>query len=87
MKNSEKTNAPILQVREFGFMPLQIALCDIPSGVNNLQCTDESMWVQEIHGKVTKFGAPNYNGARIPVPSGLNIQAWWQVLKNYDIPK
>ena len=41
IESSEKANAPILQVREFGFMPLQMAYI-----VNNLQCTDESTWVQ-----------------------------------------
>ena len=42
-ESRDKANAPILQAREFGFMPLQMALYDIPSGVNNLQCIDESM--------------------------------------------
>ena len=37
--------------------------------------------------KLKKLVYPITRGGRIPVPSGLNIQAWWQVLKNYDISK
>ena len=87
MESRGKSNAPTLLTREFGFMPLQVARDNIPLQVNKLECTDKNMWVQKLHAQVKKFGLPNYKGARIPVPSGLNIPAWWQVLKNYDISK
>ena len=31
------------------------------------------------------FSVPNYKGARIQVPSGLNIPEWRYLLKNYDL--
>ena len=35
--------------------------------------------------KVAKYGKPNYLGAQIRVPSGLNIKNWKYILKNYDL--
>ena len=87
MQSRGESNAPALVTREFGFIPLQVARDCIPVQVNQLECTDNNTWVQKLHLQVKKFGLPNYKAARIPVPSGLNIPAWWQVLQNYDIPK
>ena len=34
---------------------------------------------------VKNYGCPNSMGARVPVPSGLDIKAWHRVLQGYDI--
>ena len=39
-----------------------------------------------MHEAVRKYKVPNYQGARIPVPSGLNIRAWRRLLENYNLP-
>lgn len=36
-----------------------------------------------IYDQVKNMGVPNYMGARIPIPSGLNIPAWRTVLSEY----
>jgi hypothetical protein len=36
-----------------------------------------------IYEAVRAFSRPNFLGARVPVPSGLNIEAWEQLLKTY----
>ena len=42
-------------------------------------------WLYDMHSKVTAFCVPNYKGARIQVPSGLNIPEWRYLLKDYDL--
>ena len=37
----------------------------------------------EIYVKVTSVGGHNYRGARVPVPSGLNVDAWRRHLQGY----
>ena len=41
-------------------------------------------WLQKIHKQVNTYGVPNYKGARIRVPSTLNVKAWTQLVDNYD---
>ena len=42
--------------------------------------------MREIFDRVTVRDAYNYVGARVPVPSGLNIQAWKRYLDDYRDP-
>ena len=37
----------------------------------------------DIYGRVVKTGAYNFQAARIPIPSGLNIDAWRKYLHDY----
>ena len=37
----------------------------------------------DIYGRVVKTGAYNFQAARIPIPSGLNIAAWREYLHDY----
>ena len=34
---------------------------------------------------IKSYKLPDYKGARIEVPSGLNIPAWHNLLKGYDL--
>ena len=52
---------------------------------NVIPFSNSIAWVNEIHTEVAKHGKPNYLGAQIRVPSGLNIQNWKNILKNYDL--
>ena len=38
-----------------------------------------------MHSRVAAFSVPNYKGARIQVPSGLNISEWHYLLEDYDL--
>ena len=64
---------------KFGFIPLTDPI--MPSRADTLQikCRDPI----ELHNEVKKYNLPNYLGARIPVESQLNIQAWESLLEGY----
>ena len=40
--------------------------------------------MEKTHQQVISYGVPNYKGARICVPSTLNVKAWRQLVTNYD---
>ena len=71
--------------REFGFIPSNIPKF-IPAAQSSvIQFFNTIAWVNEMHTKVAKFTKPNYLGAQIRVPSGLKIENWKYILKNYDL--
>ena len=45
----------------------------------------EFIVIHDIHSKVAAFSVPNYKGARIQVPSGLNISEWHYLHISYDL--
>ena len=70
---------------EFGFIPNNIPKF-IPAAQSNvIQFSNSIAWVNQIHTKVAQYGKPNYLGAQIKVPSGLNIKSWKYILKNDNL--
>ena len=43
-------------------------------------------YMREIYDRVAMTGVYNHVGARVPIPSGLNVQAWKQYLEDYRVP-
>ena len=70
--------------RSYGFIPLSIPeyYCTTEGSRPGFEPTKQ--WLQKIHKEVSTYGVPNYKGARIRVPSTLNIKAWRQLVENYD---
>ena len=71
--------------REFGFMPDNIAI-HLPLQMStDFQYTLNEEGISKLHSGVKAYNVPNYKGARIPVISGLKIQMWRYILKDYDL--
>ena len=64
---------------KFGFIPLTDPMMPTQKTVSEVQCTDPI----QLHEEVKKYDLPNYLGARIPVPTQLNIHAWETMLQGY----
>ena len=64
---------------KFGFIPLTDPIMPTKKAVSEVQCRDPI----HLHEEVKKHDLPNYLGARIPVPSQLNIHAWETMLQGY----
>ena len=64
---------------KFGFIPLTDPIMPTQKTVSEVQCTDPI----QLHEEVKKYDLPNYLGARIPVPTQLNIHAWETMLQGY----
>ena len=64
---------------KFGFIPLTDPIMPAIGKKVGKTLTDPI----EIHEEVKKYDLPNYLGARIPVASQLNIQAWKDLLTGY----
>ena len=64
---------------KFGFIPLTDPILPVNENISDKECRDPI----ELHNEVKKHDLPNYLGARIPVPSHLNIHAWETLLEGY----
>ena len=53
---------------------------------NPIEFENNVEWLQKMHSMVSEYKVPNYLGARIPVPSGLNIPAWRSILICLSLP-
>ena len=72
-------------VREFGFMPDNVAI-QLPLQMpTDFQYTLNKEGISKFHLAIKAYNVPNYRGARIPVISGLKIQMWRYILKDYDL--
>ena len=67
-------------VREFGFI-LEI-ISNSPKGQKVKFC-NPSQWLCDMH-EVRNMSKPNYQEAHVMVPSGLHVQAWQQLVRDYD---
>ena len=76
-------NSPsVIISRELSFIPFAMTKHISISGQNiYIECHDKALY--KLHTIVKNHGSSNYKGARIPVPSGLNIRAWQQILSHY----
>ena len=63
----------------FGFIPLTDPILPSTEIISDMKVSDPVA----LHEKVKSFNLPNYLGARIPVKSQMNIQAWKSMLKGY----
>ena len=63
-------------IREFGFLPLEIIHIEIQHDNGILQEPDMCKWIGRAQEQVEKSGVCNYQGVRIPVPSGLKLHNW-----------
>ena len=63
----------------FGFIPLTDPILPSTETISDIKVSDPIT----LHEKVKRFNLPNYLGARIPVKSQMNIQAWKKMLKGY----
>ena len=64
---------------KFGFVPLTEPILPNTNDTNTL--LDNSP--MGLYSQVKKFQQPNFMGARVPVPSGLNVQQWKLLLNDY----
>ena len=64
---------------KFGFIPLTDPIMPSRADTSHIKCRDPI----ELHNEVKKYDLQNYLGARIPVESQLNIQAWESLLEGY----
>ena len=71
--------------REFGFIPDSIAIHLPLQTSTDFQYTLNEEGISKLHSTVKAYNVPNYKGARIPVISGLKIQMWRYILKDYDL--
>ena len=92
-KNKEKTLYTALvpyqaecQQREFGFIPDNLPIFQRMPVATEIVWENSEKWLNLIYKAVQKYNLPNYQGARIPVPSGLNIPMWRYILADYDLP-
>ena len=81
-KKTEQQGTQVVAMREFGFIPAAITK---QIYYPYIECEDKALYLNKLHSTVKKHGCPNYKGARIPVPSGLNIRAWRHILRDYDM--
>ena len=63
---------------QFGFIPLGEQVMP-----HDLTCDTSEKSLLEIHDTVRQSGKPNFLGARIPVASQLNVEAWEKHQKGY----
>ena len=63
----------------FGFIPLTDPILPSTETISDMKVSDPI----KLYEEVKKFNLPNYLGARIPVKSQMNIQAWKNLLKGY----
>ena len=85
-KNSTLGEKSDMIGRQFGYIPFTIKkYISLPTN-KGIPFKNNSQWLQTMHEAVLKYKVPNYQGARIPVPSDLNIRAWRRLLENYDLP-
>ena len=70
--------------RSYGFIPLAMSEYQCTTEGKNLEFEPTQQWLKNIHKQVKLYGVPNYKGARIRVPSTLNIKAWRQLVEHYD---
>ena len=71
--------------REFGFMPNSANIQWSLQAPTNFQYTLSKEGLAKVHHAVKAYNVPNYKGARIPVISGLKIDMWRYILKDYDL--
>ena len=64
---------------KFGFIPLTDPIMPRQREISKIKCRDPI----KLHEEVKKYELPNYLGARIPVPSQLNIHTWETMLQGY----
>ena len=83
--NVSRSGIEAYKGRTFGFIPFSIPRIQIRNQAITCIFQNSSKWLYSIHSKVAAFSVPNYKGARIQVPSGLNIPEWRYLLKNYDL--
>ena len=83
--NVSRSDIEVYKGRTFGFIPYSIPRIKIKNQVTTCTFENSSKWLHNIYSKVAAFSVPNYKGARIQVPSGLNIPEWRYLLKNYDL--
>ena len=57
-------------IREFGFLPLETVYIKIQQNSEILQEPDMCRWIHIAQERVEKSKVCNYQGVRIPVPSG-----------------
>ena len=69
-------------IREFGFIPGKIPkiMCTVKN--QDIEFQNPSQWLRDMHKAVKSTNEPNYRAARIAVPSGLQIPAWRQLVKD-----
>ena len=72
-------------VREFGFIPEKIPVIHCTAKNQAIEFRNSSQWLHDIHEAVRNTNQPNYQKARIAVPSGLRVPAWRQLVKDYDL--
>ena len=70
--------------RSYGFIPLAMSEYQCTTEGRNLGFEPTQQWLQNIDNQVKVYGVPNYKGARIRVPSTLNVKAWRQLVEHYD---
>ena len=63
-------------VREFGFIPEKIPVIHCTAKNQAIEFRNSSQWLHDIHEAVRNTNQPNYQKARIAVPSGLRVPAW-----------
>ena len=71
--------------REFGFMRNIANIQWSPYTPTTFQYTLSKEGLASIYQAVKAYNVPNYKGARIPVASGLKIDMWRYILKDYDL--
>ena len=71
-------------IREFGFIPNNIAIQRSLQVPTDFQYTLNKEGISKLHLAVKAYNVPNYKGARILVISGLKLQMWRYILKDYD---
>ena len=72
-------------VCEFGFIPETIPVIHYAAKNQGIEFRNASQWLHDIHEAVRNTNKPNYQNARIAVPSGLQVPAWRQLIKDYDL--
>ena len=72
--------------REFGFIPDSLPVFQMMPIATEIKLENSEKWLNQMYTAVKEYNLPNYRGARIPVPSGLNIPMWRYILTDYDLP-
>ena len=72
-------------IHEFGFIPEKIPVIHCTAKNQGIELRNSSQWLHDIHEAVRSTNQPNYQKARIAVPSGLQVRAWRQLIKYYDL--
>ena len=72
-------------IREFGFIPEKIPKIISTAKNHDIEFCNPSQWLRDMHEAVRTTNKPNYQRAHIAVPSGLQVPAWRQLVKEYDL--